>query len=461
MLFENLLKQKLEKNISEKVSGKIHKSSLDGLVKILVRVLSYAEANKHFDENGNNDGNHIMYSEFKLLKRNKLAQKFIYENVDGYGNSKGESLPFFLRSPNSTYHANNARFGSNGYSHWYLYSNIISKSLSEAYAHFSKAFGIYTKFSESVNKFEDSINKVTLVPDDLDISKYLVIPKERFSFIVNKFIEGIYEGGSLLINRAMYADENFVYVLNEVNSSNRLGGKCRQYTTIGSLRKDVRNYILSGYKEIDLGASVQTLFLNAYYNNKLNLETVKLEFPKHYELITQKKLFRSKLASIFKVNEDDAKAIITSITYSPNSRIIFKFCNKRGFSVKRTKQCKEFINPFIEETKIIREKILIKFYNENDKVKSMIDKDIALANEKLSGKGKGKSLDDRRVFRIYEMFEYVVRTAMVNYVSLNNEVVYQIHDCVIFKNDVDCRKMLEYINDKTKFNVGCSLSIMR
>lgn len=461
MLFEKILSERLQQNIVDSRRGeKVHKSSLDGLVKVLTRTLVYAENHKHFDNNGKLDGYHIMSSEIKLLARNKLAQEFKDDGPNEY--------PFFTRAERSTYHANNARFGSNGYAHWYTYGNVVQKSINEAYCLFSRAVGIYTKFSDSVEKYENSLNECLEKPVDLDVSKYLVVPKGKFEFIVNRFIEGVYEGAAILINRLEYSDEKYVYIKNKIEENDRLLGLGREYTTIGLLRKDVRKFLLKGYNEVDISTAAQSVFMNLYYDFDLDIKVMKEEFPIHYLLLTNKVKFREKIKYLFRnttidkdpaFSIDDAKRLITAMTYSPNTRFAYKYCVMRGFGAKRTKECKKFVDAFIDETKKIRAKVLNKYYENNKKVRELIDNDIADANSKLKGKGKGKSLDDRRMFRIYELYETKIRNTMFNYIDNKSTLnTYQIHDCIVYCADISVTDLRQTIYNKTSFVVKLELS---
>lgn len=459
-MFEKILSDRLRINIIKDIKkrydydGKpIHKGSLNGLVTVLTRVLMYGENHKHFNSDGHFSGNHILYSELKILKRNKLAQKFIHYNLDSDGEYNGEQLPFFRRADDSTYHANNARFGYNGYSHWYVYSNMLYKTISETYHFYKLALNHTNKFSGNVDEYVHNINDIIAKPIDLDEKKYIKVPKEKFINLVNKFIDGVYEGIGILIKRAEYVDDKYVYVLNITDTATSLNGKGRTYTTLSSLRKDVRAYILEGLTEIDLNTSAQSVLLNLYYNRKLDTDALEKEFPKHYLLLTNKTRFREKVAYYFKCDINEAKEIITAITYSPNSRIIFKRCSLNGFSAKRIKEAKKFIEPFIEESKMIRDKVL-SVYNVG-KIKDLIDSDIKEANKKLKGNGKGKSIKDKSISRIYTIFEKIIRDSMIEYLhSQGIENVYQIHDCVIFKGDINVRDLQSYVMTKTSFNIG-------
>lgn len=279
----------------------------------------------------------------------------------------------------------------------------------------------------------------------------------------------------------------YVYVENKVLNSS-LEGHGREYTTIGLFSKNFRSVILKGYTEIDINSAIQSVLVNLYYMNtiiqskKTSLCTLKDDYPAHSELLTDKNMFRRKYSYNFRCDESMAKEIITSISYSPKSRIIHKYCKHRKyydkdlkrdcpFSPKSILQCKKLVEPYIAETTKLRERVLEKFYHQNSDsneffkignirvkdFKDMIDAEIQEHNQTLKGKGRGKSLDDRRIYRIYELIERQIRLKMIEF--LENKGIadsYQIHDCVIFDGRIDVKELRLFIYQELNMIIGFS-----
>jgi len=247
--------------------------------------------------------------------------------------------------------------------------------------------------------------------------------------------------------------------------------------------------ILKGYTEIDINSAIQSVLVNLYYMNtiiqrkKTSLSDLKEDFPKHYALLTDKARFRRRYSYNFICDESMAKEIITSISYSPKSRIIYKYCKKRkyynkdlqryyAFSAGQILKCKKLTEPYIAETIRLRKQVLEKFYYQNldsnkcfkignirvKDFKSMIDDEIQAHNRTLKGKGRGKSLDDRRIYRIYELIERQIRLKMIEFIE-NKGISehYQIHDCVIFDGKIDTEELRQFIYQKLKMIMSFSV----
>jgi len=265
------------------------------------------------------------------------------------------------------------------------------------------------------------------------------------------------------------------------------------HTTLGSIPKDVRHILLDGYTEIDINSAIQFVLVNLYHLNTLiqykknSITTVEKEFPSHYSLLANKQRFRDRYSKAFRCDEALAKKIITSISYSPKKRIIYKYMKERKyvsrhsnrtqtweFSSKQIVDGKKLITPHVTETIKLRDAVLGKFYDqEGDRnkhfklgnllvkdFKNLIDEDIKKNNKKLKGNGRGKSLDDRRVYRIYELVEHQIRSEMISYIkSKGGENIYQLHDCVIFKGDIDASELKYHISQKLNLIVNFSKKV--
>lgn len=482
LLFTQKLKLVLTRNISRVIENKkqysdieYHPHALSGLVSTLTRIIHYSSLNKRYNSVGNLDGYHIFSSDLTILKKNKLNQHFI----------------FFERHQDSTYHRNNSHQSeSNGYSHWYIYSDLIQDSwnlanyLTYRSIKHSNKYGHLDELYKS--KVKDSLHHKI---DENNLDLYIKMDNRIFLKSYKLFNEGAFDGFLNILYKIKGSDYGNVYIDNSVTSES-LDGYGRAHTTLGSIPKSVRYILLDGYTEVDINSAIQSILINLYYlntlikNKKNDLKLLKNDFPSHYFLHTNKNRFRDKYSSTFKCDEALAKKIITSISYSPKSRIIYKYMKKRKylfqgsnfsrmyeFSRKQMLAGNELIQPHITETIKLRDAVLEKFYyqegdsNEYFKFgnlfvkyfKKLIDEDIRKNNKKQKGNGRGKSLSDRRIYRIYELVEHQIREEMISYIkSKGGENIYQLHDCVIFKGEIDPSELKCHIFQKLNILVSFS-----
>jgi hypothetical protein len=321
---------------------------------------------------------------------------------------------------------------------------------------------------------------------DLKISKYI------FFSLYKQFKMGLCDDFLNLLYKSKCSDDCYVYIDNSVISSS-LDGNGREYTTIGSLSKQTRHLILAGYTEVDVSTAIQSVLVNLFYMDTLvqyrdtTLSALPKDFPSHYGLIIDKNQYRDRICCAFKCDHRYAKELITSISYSPKRRYVYKSTKQRNyietgsnyareasFSPKQIVKCKKLIEPFVKETIQLRKAVLGNFYNRKQgcnksfkvgkilvsEFKNMIDEEIRLQNGKLKGKGRGKSLDDRRLYRIYELIEHQIRTEMINYInSLGYKDCYQLHDCIIFKGDLDINSLKKHIYLKLNMIISFSKEV--
>jgi len=472
-----VLRSKIQKQIDRMQNDreiKYHHHTLNGLVSTLTKIVAYSYTKPHYRISGENrflEGYHIYGSDLATLKKNKLSQYF----------------SFFSRADNSTYHANNAKSSEkNGYAHWYVYSDLIFQSIQLAeYLAIRKI-----KYAERFERYEGAHQAKIVSAFDTECNgdgDYIKVRKRGYLKLYKWFQEGRCDDFLNLLYNSVGSDNEYVYIRNDVISEH-LDGSGRQYTRLGTLSKSIRQLILRGYTEVDMDSAIQTVLVNLYYYNTIKSRTetsladFKKDFPAHYELLSDKKRFRRKIAAAFKCDEKAAKQILTSISYAPKRRHIFKNCKERTyihpvtgremeFSDKQIVECKKLIEPLIKETIKIRKVVLEKFYyrekDQNDfmklgnirisQFKSLIDDDIAAHNLKLEGKGRGKPLEDRRIYRLYELVENQVRTKMIEFLNkLGINEHYQLHDCLIFPAKFDLRALRHYIFKELNLNLSFS-----
>lgn len=455
-----------------------HHLAMTGLVDTLTRIIQYStQKPKHFIVNKNHkrlEGYHIYSNDIQVLNRNKIAQYFT----------------FFTRSDRSTYHRNNSKQSEkNGYSHWYIYSDFILSSIETAMYLTMRQIKYQTH--ETIHKgIARSVLNNTKVAapnsSDLKVSKLIYLR------LYQQFKIGLCDDFLNLLYKSKCSDDRYVYIDNSVISSS-LDGYGREYTTIGSLSKQTRQLILTGYTEVDVSTAIQSVLVNLFYMDTLvqcrdtTLSALHKDFPSHHGLMINKKRYRDKICYAFKCDHRTAKELITSISYSPKRKYIYKLTKQRNYIVtgsnyvrevsfapKQIVNCKKLIEPFVKETIQLRKAVLENFYNRKQgcnecfKVgkirvsafKNMVDEEIRLQNRKLKGKGRGKSLDDRRLYRIYELIEHQIRTEMINYInSLGYKDCYQLHDCIIFKGDLDINSLKNYIYLKLNMIISFSKEV--
>nr|WP_321466406.1 hypothetical protein [uncultured Desulfobulbus sp.] len=467
------IKKKLEqisKNCKREI--KYHHHTIDGLANKLSYVILYSIENPKYVNNFF-DGYHIYSSDLIILKNNKL-----YKNII-----------FFEKSPNSTYHKNNGKCSEkNGYSHWYRYSDFtincfnIALYLTKRQILYNRTYKVHEKYHQ--NKIKSVFNKTDETNNTNGLCK---INKRIFLYLYSQFRKGICNDFIKILKKSLFCDDEYVYFDNNAISSS-LDGFGREYTTIGNLSKDFRKFILKGYTEIDIDCAIQSILVNLYYYNtlkpwiKVDFKELKNDYPSHHKMMADKNRFRDSVCFKFKCELPMAKQIITSISYSPNRRIIYEYCEKRKYPIvmengtryfdfpkKRILECRKLIDPLVEETKKLREKVLEKFYYQNNdfntgikignifikNFKKLIDEDIETDNiikrQKIKGYGKGKSLEDRILFRIYQLVECQIRNKMIQFLeSKNINEHYQLHDCVIFKGDVEVKELMRFIYEELR-----------
>ena len=255
------------------------------------------------------------------LKKNKLSQHFT----------------FFKRADGSTYHANNSnKAEKNGYSHWYEYSKLVSDSIKDAEYLAIRKIRYSEKFERNESAYQAKIE--TILNSECDgNSDYIKVRKRGYLKLYKRFKDGLCDDFLHLLYNSEGSDNDYVYIRNDVISEH-LEGSGRQYTRLGTLSKDLRRLILRGYTEVDMDSAIQTVLVNLYYfhtiksSTKTSLADFKKDFPAHYELISNKKRFRKKVASAFKCDEKEAKQILTAISYAPKRRHIFKNNKERTYT---------------------------------------------------------------------------------------------------------------------------------
>ncbi len=471
-LLKTELKHKIENSYGYIDFTKYHHNSRDGFYTSLTNIVVQGTANpkKHKDREGQILGYQIYSKHIHNFKRNKIVKDIGIDKI-------------LHKAYSSTYHANNSRGESNGYSHWYLFDESVNNANYMANYRLKKMIERNEKYENTNEKYKDIMIYILTIgakPRDKHTINYIKIDKQNFIAEYQWFIEGLSEQFSIVLNRVFYWDKHFVYVDNssfkEVDNES-LDGYGRSYTPIGVLSKELRKRLLKGHIELDIETTAQTIFLNLYYMNTIkgvintDLKQWKKDFPEHYKLITDKKMFRYKIAGLFKVDTKTAKKIITHLTYSPNANVLHAYAKDKAPSVKA--KIKVGLKPFLREAKKIRKAVLDKFYyQENDhnshlkignlklkEFKPLIDEEIRINNLKLKGKGRGKKLDDRIAFRINELVEHQIREKMITLLEYysKNECIYQIHDAVIIKElpkELSINKILGYINKELGFIIA-------
>lgn len=469
-LLKTYLKQQVEEQYKMIDSTKYHHCAINGFYTSLTKIMLDGMQNPKKDDNGLLKGYHIHSKLINNFERNKLVKDIGIKNI-------------LYKANNATYHANNSRGASNGYPYWYIFSDWIGKANQITNYRLEKMIKHNKEYAHTGKKYKQIINDILTIgyrPRNKRTINYIKIDKLHFIQEYSLFKRGLSEQFSIVLNRVFYWDKNSVYVDNTVYNKS-MDGYGRVYTLIGLLSKELRKRLLSGHVELDIETTAQWIFLNLHYMNTIkgsintDLKQWRKDFPEHYKLVTDKKKFRYKIASLFHTDVQTAKKIITHLTYSPNANILHTYAKEKAPSVKA--KIKVGLKPFIREAKILRTSILEKFYYQEDdhnphlkigslklkEFKPLIDEEIRVNNLKLKGNGRGKKLDDRRTFRISELVEHQIREKMITlleYYSKDN--IYQVHDALIIRSlpkELDINTIQKHIKEVLGFNISISSEI--
>lgn len=429
-----------------------HHLALKGFVETTFKIYyKCLLARRHIDQNGKKvfDGYHIYCNDLKVLRMNKI---YIDLNDE-----------LFIRKSNSTYHSNNKIYGkSNGYSHWYDFSYFLRQVIKGFRHKFIEYYKFNSKYQSVLQSYYNKTEKILATTQNNISNKDSIgsIFKIKKSILRNEwrlFIRFKNDQFPFILNHILYWDDEYVYVNNIINGNDEyLDNLGRIYTLLGLLKKDFRERILKGYTEFDLNCSIQTLLINGFYMNSfiqsknIDLTTFKIDFPEHYQLLYNKKIYRLIIGNCFDTTEDIGKKIITHCSYSPKSNFSYSYLKNK--SPKTKKLSKIRIQKFIDEVVEIRKVVLSKFYYQNDDLNPnikigdlklsdfprLIDEGIKQTNIKKNIGGRGKKKEDRIIFRINELLEHQIRKCLIQYLStFNGNNIYQIHDAVIFKNTMN------------------------
>lgn len=475
VVLNNKINKKLDQIRSNSEVENFHHHALNGLIETTSKIISYSRNKLHFNQYEKHDGYHIYATDIKNLKRNRISKY----------------ISLFDRHPDSTYHRNSRGKGSssNGYPHWYLYSDLINQSLQLTDYLVLKRLLYVNKFSGAEPRYLEQIKSVWNSKSGSVDSNYIRVPKERFLLLYKHFKRGFNHDFPTILKQGQFFDGEYVYLKND-NKYESLDGFGRQYTLLGSISGETRKFLLPNHTEIDINTAIQTILVNLYFMNT-NIQTKRNSFaqlknlyPEHYLLLSDKHKFREKYKRKFKCDIELAKKIITKISYAPSRRVIYNYTKERGYFVKgipyqvdftpsQIVECKKLIDPFVAETKKIRKEVIRKFYNldadanQHFKIgdiyikdfKKLIDEDIVRDNKRKEKTGRGQSLEDRRIYRINELVEHQIRSVMINFVREQGiDYCHQNHDCIIFDGEVDVQEMRKRIYEKLNINVGLTVT---
>jgi hypothetical protein len=443
-------------------------------IKQVYKVMNIAFANPKIDQFGNTIGYHISSRNLDPLRKNRLYKYF----------------GFFIRCDKSTYHANSAKGKeSNGYSHWYTFS----KELKCIRAAVNKKLRLAIKFGNcGLNKeYNKKVSTYKKAPKNFvfDSVNYCKIAIEPFLWELYLFDNYCSNTFAMILTHVKYSDGEHVYIENTTKESKSKSSKGRAYSVVGLMKKEMRERLFTGLLEVDLSCSVQSLMLNLGCQNttkksNLSMKNGRRTFPEISKMLDDKYLYRLYYSSAFNTTREQAKTIIQHIAYSPQSRIIHIYMKDTSTAskvigektVKNISKATKHIEPLIKDSLLLRKLVLNRFYflsNKNDDysykigdltladIPKLVDKEIEDKNEKLSGNGKGRSLESRRYAQIYFLIENQVRNCMIEYIEKIHEEdggieVYQIHDAILFKNRhlKYNRDIADYVKEKLGFEVS-------
>lgn len=451
--YYNLIADELRKYILKRKIN-ISTQGLNGYIKQAIRIIYLAQNKPKMHKDGYFLGYHIHSKFLRNINRNKISN----------------CIELFNRAYGSTYHANNSKGKSNGYTHWYTFSDVLNTIIKRAESRLILAI----KHEKQFGKKKYKLNLKEL-DEDFDTKNCFKISIGKFVFEYNAFINHLNPQCSILLKNVVGKKGKYIYINNQCKEDPWNENLGREYTILGILNKEMRKRLFSGYSEFDIDCAIQSVMLNLYSINPLkykSFEFNKSKFPEFYNLIQNKKLNRYYYASAFNTNIETAKQIITHLSFSPNANVIYSYCKNK--SPKTKVKAKNKIKNFKKESNELRKNILDKFYyniqNSYFKIGSLkignipkiIDEEIRVNNLKLKGKGRGKKKEDRIMFRLYELIEREIRGTLMNYIkSKGIEDIYQIHDCVLFKNDsITIQELQNQIKKELNINISLTGKIL-
>jgi len=515
---ENMLFYKLQVNILEKMLKKyilksvkdndidindFHHNSLHGLIKILTKIIINDFKNPKYEtvpyseKEGTVErfaGWYVYSDNLKTLSRNKICQRLSNKDVEANvevnkKNNYLNNISFFVtRVQGSTYHANNGRYESNGYSYQYNFSKILRDCNQVKNSYWQNVLEHkYLNSDRKVLKYAKKLQETNFesIKDNYvhDNTSFFKIDKQVFKHELLMFNGYLNPHFSTIFYNVLYFDKDYVYINNKVEKNKnilendgweeeQLEG--REYTVFGSLEKELRKRLFN-FEEYDVSTCVQMIMLNLYYKSttnqlhKHNFLTLKDDFPMLYEFVLDKVKVRKKISEMFRIDVKKAKTLITHITNSPKANVLSIYGTH--LTPLQKKRAKIYITAFVNELKKLKKQVLKKYFCYDDinskiyignvkisNMKNLIIKDIEYENKLKKRDNRGKCYDDRVFYRINIIVEHQIRNKMIEFVKKQGctTPIYQIHDCILSSSfpNVNVKNMSKYIRQELGLFIG-------
>ena len=207
-------------------------------------------------------------------------------------------------------------------------------------------------------------------------------------------------------------------------------GYTRVYSTFNAIKKESRK--VESFHGADLGTGQQVTMMNVLEN--AGVDTSK--YVLHWELISDKKTFRTNLISAMGILEKEVKQAITSID------------NGQSLDSKDLRHYKKLLQPYKLEAELFIDEFLETCKTHHHSIYLRAVEMAKMAKDyhvEYEGKKKISIL-----YFLWTQFERPIREAMK---SCYTEPVYDVHDAVYSREQVDTKILEEAVLDQTGFRV--------
>lgn len=446
-------------------------------IKQAYKVMMEALKNPKLDKRGKTIG-YCIPSRGKL---NALKKNPLYKHFNFFVKAKGSTY----HAKGSTYHANSAKYGKpNGYCHWYTFSDNIMRIRNWSLRRLEKAItfdnhGLNNVPNQDIRQYQRAPKSFVF-----DTDKCCRIERQPFLVELDMFRKQFSDSFATVLTHMKFFDSKYIYIDNTCKKKTLMGTTLgRNYTLVGLMKKEMRERLFTGYLEVDLDCSNQSLMLNLMVHNTRNspkyqhgTRYMKKCFPELGKMLENKTQYRQKFASVFDTDIATAKKIIQQISISPKSKVVNKYLVQGVDKPSETRIAKAsgHIKALVKDCINLQNLILMRFYDRKCKkdrfsykigtltlsdIPWIVDEEIRLKNATLASAGKGKSLASRRYHQIYCLIEHQVRNCIIDYVEKKHGKVdiYQVHDAIFFKNKTI--KNINEITDHVKASLGFDIKL--
>lgn len=285
--------------------------------------------------------------------------------------------------------------------------------------------------------------------------KSFCIPNNTFIAYLSEKMTG-FDRLSLILN-TIGKTENDDFIIDNSKSSTSFNGKSigRVYSTFSRIKSDLRQFTDFKY-EIDLDASVQSLYLSIYaVMNDIDITQAKNTFLAYSAYIDNKSAIRSDLSFVTGFSEKKIKTIFTKFT--------FRGGRAKEIEIKKrldpTGSVKTVVDAYYRDNQVISTFI---YKHQRERALNITDELSGFMNTRMTlKKAKGEKVNFRsELAYIYEYYEFLVRTTIIDFLKTKPHIGYQeVHDAVYLTEPLstsDIKSLELFIFTKTQMSVRLS-----